>query len=127
MYCVAREQKTTYCVIYCNTPIEVAKEFNKNNENCFTEEMIEDYTKRMEIPQLKSKKYYKQIDGMSRYLSEETKKAPHSSRLRKCCFSKTKNRRILFQLNRTKSYLRIIFIASMKFALKFVKRHVLEI
>lgn len=47
LYCVAREQKTTYCVIYCNTPIEIAKQFNKNNQNSFTDEMIEDYAKRM--------------------------------------------------------------------------------
>jgi tRNA uridine 5-carbamoylmethylation protein Kti12 len=54
MYCVAREQKTTYCVIYCNTTLEVAKGFNKQNENGFTDEMLEDYAKRMEVPQLKS-------------------------------------------------------------------------
>lgn len=34
--------------------MEVAKQLNKKNENCFTDEMIEDYTKRMEVPQLKS-------------------------------------------------------------------------
>lgn len=54
MHCVAREQKTTYCLIYCNTPLEIAQEFNKKNENRFTEEMVEDYCKRMEPPQLKS-------------------------------------------------------------------------
>lgn len=31
MHCVAREQKTTYCLIYCNTSLEIAQEFNKKN------------------------------------------------------------------------------------------------
>lgn len=24
MYCIAREQKTTYCVLYCNTSLQAA-------------------------------------------------------------------------------------------------------
>ena len=39
MYCIAREQKTTYCVIFCNTDPEKCKEFNKLNENRFEEDL----------------------------------------------------------------------------------------
>lgn len=31
MYCIAREQKTTYCVIFCNTDYQKCKEFNAKN------------------------------------------------------------------------------------------------
>ena len=31
MYCIAREQKTTYCVIFCNTDYQNCKEFNATN------------------------------------------------------------------------------------------------
>lgn len=40
MYCIAREQKTTYCVIYCNTPLEKALSFNKMNDNKFSDELV---------------------------------------------------------------------------------------
>lgn len=31
MYCIAREQQTTYCVVYCNTSQEKCLEFNNKN------------------------------------------------------------------------------------------------
>jgi protein KTI12 len=61
MYCIAREQKTTYCVVYCNTVSERCKEFNLKNANRFSEELYivndfrqEELMKRMERPELKS-------------------------------------------------------------------------
>lgn len=39
MYCIAREQKTTYCVVFCNTDHEKCREFNKLNENRFDEHL----------------------------------------------------------------------------------------
>ena len=37
MFCIAREQKATYCVVFCNTPPEKALEFNKNSQKGFPE------------------------------------------------------------------------------------------
>lgn len=31
MFCIAREVKTTYCVIYCNTDADKCREFNARN------------------------------------------------------------------------------------------------
>ena len=36
MYCIAREQKTTYAVVYCNSDVERCREFNGKNENNFS-------------------------------------------------------------------------------------------
>jgi tRNA uridine 5-carbamoylmethylation protein Kti12 len=35
MYCLAREEKTTYCLIYCNTDAAKCAEFNAKNSNAF--------------------------------------------------------------------------------------------
>lgn len=37
MYCIAREVKSTYCVIFCNTSLEAARKFNALNENRYSE------------------------------------------------------------------------------------------
>jgi len=50
-----RSTKTTYCVIYCNTKIEKAREFHKNNKNGLNEKLFEDYCNRMEVPKRKGK------------------------------------------------------------------------
>lgn len=31
MYCIAREQKSTYCVVFCNTDPDKCREFNMKN------------------------------------------------------------------------------------------------
>jgi len=54
LFCLMRSFKTTYCVIYCNTKVEKAREFHKNNPNGMSEELFEDYCKRMEEPHRKS-------------------------------------------------------------------------
>ena len=37
MHCIAREQKTTYCMLYCNTSPEAAAQFNSlAKENNFS-------------------------------------------------------------------------------------------
>ena len=33
MYCIAREMKSTYCVIFCHTALEAARKFNALNDN----------------------------------------------------------------------------------------------
>ena len=53
-YCLMRACKTTYCVVYCDTKIEEARKFHKNNKGGLNEELFEDYCKRMEVPKLKS-------------------------------------------------------------------------
>jgi protein KTI12 len=35
MYCLAREEKTTYCLVYCNTDPAKCAEFNAKNANSF--------------------------------------------------------------------------------------------
>ena len=68
MHCIAREQKTTYCVIFCNTSHEAAREFNKlNKEHSFSQELQEDLIKRMEVPQLKSTLLFMKIAGTYLY------------------------------------------------------------
>lgn len=37
MYCIAREMKTTYCVVFCNASLEQARIFNQKNENRYPE------------------------------------------------------------------------------------------
>ena len=54
-FCMMRSTKTTYCVIYCNTKIEKAREFHKNNKNGLNEKLFEDYCNRMEVPKRKGK------------------------------------------------------------------------
>lgn len=39
MFCIAREQKSTYCVVYCNTDPQKCQEFNLLNENKFSPEL----------------------------------------------------------------------------------------
>jgi len=36
MYCVAREMRSTYCVIFCNTSLEAARKFNSLNDNRYS-------------------------------------------------------------------------------------------
>lgn len=53
-YCIARNVKTTHCVVYCNTPAEVAAEWNAKNNNNYAPELFEDLIRRMEVPNSKS-------------------------------------------------------------------------
>lgn len=39
MYCIAREVKTTYCVVYCNSTPDKCIEFNAKNEHKFSPEL----------------------------------------------------------------------------------------
>ncbi|KAM3132889.1 hypothetical protein pb186bvf_015037 [Paramecium bursaria] len=50
IFCLARAAKTTYCVLYCNSPYEVCVEYNKQREDQFSIELFEDLFKRMEVP-----------------------------------------------------------------------------
>lgn len=124
MHCVAREQKTTYCLIYCNTPLEIAQDFNKKNENRFTEEMVEDYSKRMEPPQLKSILVSIKIAGMFRFSRGEMKSKPHLRISLRCCFSRPKSLRIQCQQSKRKSYQKTICIVSTRYALKSASKPV---
>lgn len=52
LFCLARGAKTTICLVYCNTDIEVAQKFAENGayDNAFPPELFTDYAQRMEIP-----------------------------------------------------------------------------
>jgi protein KTI12 len=36
MFCIAREQKTTYCLVFSNSSLETAKIYNSKNESKFS-------------------------------------------------------------------------------------------
>ncbi|EGR33360.1 KTI12 chromatin associated, putative [Ichthyophthirius multifiliis] len=55
MFCLARSNKTQHCVIYCEADIKIAREYNQQNQNNFTEDMLVDYSSRMEIPNQKNR------------------------------------------------------------------------
>lgn len=39
LYCLARNAQTTLCVVFCDTPEEVARKFNSEHEDNFPEEL----------------------------------------------------------------------------------------
>lgn len=122
MYCIAREQKTTYCVIYCNTPLEKALSFNKMNNNKFSDELVQELFKRMEAPQLKSKSFCIKIDGIFPYSKEEISKKPLSKKQPKPYCLRQKNPKIQYQQNKIKNYQKTIYIKQMRFVQISVKK-----
>ena len=39
MYCIAREMKARYCVVFCNTSLAVCGEYNKESKSGFRPEV----------------------------------------------------------------------------------------
>ena len=39
MFCLIRSAKTTHCIIFCDTPLDIAKKFNSENPNKFDEHL----------------------------------------------------------------------------------------
>ena len=89
--------------------------------------MIDDFDKRMEVPQLKSKKLFKKIVGMYPCLSEENNKTHQLNKLLKFCYLRRKNRKIQCLRSKTRSYLKIISIELMRYVLKLARKLVWEV
>lgn len=51
LYCIARQVKTTYCVVYMDIGRNIAKQWNKE----YTEELWDDLANRMEVPNQRNK------------------------------------------------------------------------
>lgn len=94
------------------------------NENRFTEEMVEDYYKRMEPPQLKSTRITKKIAGMSLSSRGEMKSRPHLRISLKYCYFRPKSLRIQCQQSKKKNYRKTICIELIRSVLKFANRPV---
>eukprot|EP01087_Luapelamoeba_hula_P023100 TRINITY_DN8444_c0_g1_i2.p1 TRINITY_DN8444_c0_g1~~TRINITY_DN8444_c0_g1_i2.p1 ORF type:complete len:275 (-),score=38.61 TRINITY_DN8444_c0_g1_i2:50-874(-) len=51
LYCIARSQRTPHCIVYCDTTLEQAREWNTANEEAHYEaELFEDLSRRFETP-----------------------------------------------------------------------------
>ena len=52
LYCLARNAKTTLCLVFCDTEIDIASKFSLEGgyDNPFPHEFFEDYANRMERP-----------------------------------------------------------------------------
>jgi protein KTI12 len=74
LYCLARTAKSTNCVVrvyqqvYCETPVEVAREWNAKREgDSYPPEVFEDLSKRMEEPNSRSMPGTNKTGGMLHY------------------------------------------------------------
>ena len=59
LFCLARTAKSTHAVLYCDTSLDQAREWNQANQVGFNEDLFEDLCKRMEEPNYKSKNQLK--------------------------------------------------------------------
>ena len=55
LFYIARTLKQNYCVLYCDTPQEKAREFNNKAERGYAPELFDDLWKRMEEPNSKNR------------------------------------------------------------------------
>lgn len=65
LYCLARSAKSTNCVVYCETPVDLARKWNKEKDAAqqYSDEIFEDVTLRMEEPNSRStlQPYYRPL------------------------------------------------------------------
>lgn len=55
LYCVARAQRTTHCVVYCNVDYETISHWNRRNNIWKNEQLLNELTMRVEVPNEKAR------------------------------------------------------------------------
>lgn len=55
LYCVARAQRTTHCVVYCNVDYETISHWNRSRKIWKNEQLLRELTMRVEVPNEKAR------------------------------------------------------------------------
>eukprot|EP00744_Colponema_vietnamica_P015241 GILI01021370.1.p1 GENE.GILI01021370.1~~GILI01021370.1.p1 ORF type:complete len:276 (-),score=32.94 GILI01021370.1:37-864(-) len=55
LHCIARSIQTPHCVVYCQTPVELAREWNAQREAGYSLELFNDLAGRLEVPDSKNR------------------------------------------------------------------------